>query len=72
MLPLHHTYECTCGFLCQIYRGSTVAVCEGLLHIQQNIKESKPTVMLVVPLMLEMFHRAIMKKAKATPNGPQI
>jgi len=68
VLPLHHTYECTCGFLCQIYRGSTVAVCEGLLHIQQNIKESKPTVMLVVPLMLEMFHRAIMKKAKATPK----
>lgn len=66
VLPLHHTYECTCGFLCQIYRGSTIAVCEGLHYIMQNIKECKPTVILVVPLMLEMFHRAIMKKAKAT------
>lgn len=66
VLPLHHTYECICGFLCQIYRGSTIAVCEGLLHIMQNIKECQPTVILVVPLMLEMFHRAIMKKAKAT------
>ena len=66
VLPLHHTYECTCGFLCQVYRGCTIAVCEGLLQITQNIKESKPTMILVVPLMLEMFHRAIMKKAKAT------
>ena len=65
VLPLHHTYECTCGFLCQVYRGSTVAQCEGLRYITQNMKESKVTMILVVPLMLEMFHRAIMKKAKA-------
>jgi long-chain acyl-CoA synthetase len=65
VLPLHHTYECTCGFLCQVYRGSTVAQCEGLRYIVQNMKESKVTMILVVPLMLEMFHRAIMKKAKA-------
>ena len=30
VLPVHHTYECTCGFLCQVYRGSVVAQCEGL------------------------------------------
>lgn len=65
VLPIHHTYECTCGFLCQIYRGSTIAQCEGLRYITQNLKESKATVLLVVPLMLEMFHRAIMKKANA-------
>ncbi len=66
VLPLHHTYECTCGFLCQVYRGCTIAVCEGLRYITQNIKESQPTMICVVPLMLEMFHRAIMRKAKAT------
>ena len=26
VLPLHHTYECTCGFLGQVYRGTTVAI----------------------------------------------
>ncbi|MBN1892823.1 MAG: AMP-binding protein [Clostridiales bacterium] len=65
VLPIHHTYECTCGFLCQIYRGSTIAQCEGLRYITQNMKEAETTVILAVPLMLEMFHRAIMKKAKA-------
>ncbi len=65
VLPIHHTYECTCGFLCPIYRGAAIAQCEGLRYITQNMKESKATVILAVPLMLEMFHRAIMKKAKA-------
>jgi len=64
VLPVHHTYECTCGFLCQVYRGSTVAQCEGLRYITKNMQECKVTIILVVPLMLEMFHRAIMKKAK--------
>lgn len=69
VLPLHHTYECTCGFLCQIYRGSTIAQCEGLRYIVQNMQEAKVTTMLAVPLMLELFHRNIMKKAKATPEA---
>ena len=69
VLPVHHTYECTCGFLCQIYRGATIAQCEGLRYIVQNMQESKVTIMLVVPLMLELFHRNIMKKAKATPEA---
>lgn len=69
VLPLHHTYECTCGFMCPIYRGSTVAVCEGLRYIVKNMQECKVTIILVVPLMLEMFHRAIMKKAKADPKS---
>jgi len=64
VLPVHHTYECTCGFLCQVYRGSTVAQCEGLRYITKNMQECKVTIILVVPLMLEMFHHAIMKKAK--------
>lgn len=68
VLPLHHTYECTCGFLCPIYRGSTVAVCEGLRHIVKNLQESHATVILVVPLMLEMFYKRIMKSATADPK----
>lgn len=68
VLPLHHTYECTCGFLCPIYRGCTVAVCEGLRHITKNMQESKVTIMLVVPLMMELFYKRIMKGASATPE----
>ncbi len=65
VLPLHHTYECTCGYLCPLYRGCTVAVCEGLRYIVPNMQEAKPTMVLVVPLMMEAFHRGIMKKVKS-------
>ena len=41
VLPIHHTYECTCGILCPIYRGASVAFCEGLRHIAKNLKESQ-------------------------------
>ena len=66
VLPLHHTYECTCGFLCQVYRGSHIAICEGLRYIVPNMQQSKVSIILVVPLMLEKFHKSIMSKAKAT------
>lgn len=65
VLPLHHTYECTCGFLCQVYRGSRVAQCEGLRYIVKNMQESKATIMLVVPLMVEAFYRKIFSKENA-------
>ena len=68
VLPLHHTYECTCGFLCPIYRGCAVAVCEGLRHITKNMQESKVTIILVVPLMMELFYKRIMKAATADPK----
>ncbi|NCC75645.1 MAG: long-chain fatty acid--CoA ligase [Clostridia bacterium] len=68
VLPLHHTYECTCGFLCPVYRGATVAVCEGLRHITRNMQESKVTIMLAVPLMLELFYKRILKSATSDPK----
>ena len=68
VLPLHHTYECTCGYLCPLYRGCSVAVCEGLRYIVPNMQEAKPTIVLVVPLMMEAFHRGVMKKVKSDPK----
>ena len=61
VLPIHHTYECTCGFLCPIYMGAAVAYCEGLRHIVKNLKETKATIMLGVPLLFENIYKNIMK-----------
>lgn len=59
ILPLHHTYECTCGFLTMIYNGATIAFCEGLRHIGKNLKEVKPSVLILVPLLLENMYKKI-------------
>ena len=68
VLPLHHTYECTCGFLGQVYRGTTIAVCDGLRYITSEIKEAKPTAVLMVPAMIEMFYNKIMKNINSDPE----
>ena len=61
ILPLHHTYECTLGFLLPIYRGACIAYCGGLKHISKNITEYHPSVVICVPLLLENMHKKIMK-----------
>ncbi len=59
VLPIHHTYECTCGFLMPLYKGASIAFCEGLKHITKNLEEIKPTVFLGVPILLETLHKKI-------------
>lgn len=61
ILPLHHTYECTLGFLLPIYSGASIAHCEGLRHITKNLSEFHPSVILCVPLLLENMHKNIVK-----------
>ena len=64
ILPIHHTYECTIGFLLIIYGGGTITHCDGLRYIQKNIEEYKPSFILCVPLLLENIHTKIMKTMK--------
>ncbi len=61
ILPLHHTYECTLGFLLPIYSGASIAHCEGLRYILKNLSEFRPSVILCVPLLLENMHKNILK-----------
>ena len=59
VLPLHHTYESTIGFLVPMAVGASIAVCQGLKHIVPNLKETKPTAMLAVPLLIENLYKKI-------------
>ena len=49
VLPLHHTYECTCGFLMPLYKGAAIGYCQGLKYIVKNLQEVRPTMFLGVP-----------------------
>lgn len=57
-LPLHHTFGCT-GQLFFISNGVTTAFCDGLRHIQENLKEYKVSVFVCVPLLLEAMYKKI-------------
>ncbi len=72
VLPIHHTYECTCGFLCQIYRGTTVAYSDGLRYITKNLAECKATMMLGVPLLLETMYNKVWKQAEKSGRAKKL
>lgn len=59
VLPLHHTYESSIGFLLPFANGCSIAICEGLKHIVPNLKETKPTALLAVPVLVENLHKKI-------------
>jgi len=60
-LPLHHTFECTVGFLTPIYCGSKIAYCDGIRHIADNIKEYQVTAMISVPALFENMYKKVLK-----------
>ena len=66
ILPLHHTYECTIGYLLVIYGGGKISYCEGLRYITKNIQEFKPTFILCVPLLLENVYKKVTKTLKTS------
>lgn len=61
VLPMHHTYECTLGFLLPLYSGASICYCEGLRYISSNMMEYHPSVILCVPLLLEKMYQKIIK-----------
>ena len=77
-LPLHHTFECTVGFLYPMSKGSCIAFCEGIRHIAENIKEYQITAMISVPILFEAMYKKIMKgiekkgKLKTVKKGIKI
>ncbi len=67
ILPLHHTYESTIGYLLPFSNGCSVSICQGLRYIVSDLQETKPTAILTVPLLVENLYKKInanIKKSK--------
>jgi Long-chain acyl-CoA synthetases (AMP-forming) len=59
ILPLHHTYECTLNCLLILSRGACIAYADSLNAIRRNILEYSPTLLVVVPALLELVDKRI-------------
>lgn len=64
LLPYHHMLGSIATFLTLAVGGSTV-FCDGLKHLQKNMKEYKVTIFLAVPLILEAMFKKVMKTAES-------
>lgn len=69
ILPLCHTYECTLNCLLILSRGACIAYADSLNAIRRNILEYRPTLLVVVPALLQLLdkriHAAILKNCPA-------
>lgn len=58
-LPMHHTFGSTAQ-LFFLSEGVMNVFCDGLRHIQSNLKEYKVSIFVCVPLLLEAMYKKIM------------
>lgn len=76
-LPLHHTFG-SVGLTYFLCSGATNMFCDGLRHVQKNLKEYKITTFVCVPLLLEVMYRNIWRgvekqgKTKLVKNALKI
>lgn len=59
ILPLHHTFENTCGLFYGMYMGACVCICDGLRYIQKNMVEYKINMLIGVPALFESFYKKV-------------
>lgn len=70
ILPVHHTFECTCGFLFPLINGATIYISRGIRHVAEDLAASGATVLLAVPLLWEAMYRKIMAGIQGVKGGP--
>ncbi|MBR3837423.1 MAG: AMP-binding protein [Clostridia bacterium] len=64
VLPIHHTYEMTCGILTPLYIGATVCINDSLKYIVRNFQLFKPTGLVLVPLFVTTVYKKIWETAR--------
>lgn len=74
VLPLHHTFEATCGFLMPIFHGCAIYYVRELnsREILQGIKKHGITHFISVPLLYEKIYSGIMAGVKKAPAMKRI
>ncbi|MFH1361799.1 MAG: AMP-binding protein [bacterium] len=64
VLPLHHTFETTAGFLVPFYKGCKITFSESLKShsLLANMQKTKVTVLCGVPLLFQLFYDGIKRE----------
>jgi long-chain acyl-CoA synthetase len=70
VLPIHHTFETTCGFLTPFALGACITYAESLKshNLLANMRETDVTIMCGVPLLYQLFYEGIIREVET--KGP--
>lgn len=66
VLPLHHTFENTCGLFMALYVGGAIHENDGLRYLQKNLQEYGIDMIIGVPLLFTNFYEKIQDSLKKT------
>lgn len=64
VLPIHHTYECTCGMLCPLFAGASAHYARSLKTVVDDLQRVQATLLLAVPLLYDKMFKRIIKGIK--------
>lgn len=64
LLPPHHTFGSTVNFVGHFAQGATVFISSGLKYLLKELKEQKPTHLVLVPLFVETLYKRIWATAE--------
>ncbi|EYF06286.1 AMP-binding protein [Chondromyces apiculatus] len=66
VLPLHHTFEFTCGLLLPLSQGARIIYLDELHadRLSEGLKQGRVTAMVGVPALWQMLERRIMSRVK--------
>lgn len=62
VLPLHHVFECTVGFLYPISIGAKIIFGRGLKYIVEDIKNNRISIFMCVPAIFENIYKNFRRK----------
>ncbi len=64
LLPLSHTFEMMTYVAGALHCGGTLYLNESLRTIRKNLRETQPTILVTVPLILQALRKEIVRTAK--------
>ncbi len=70
-LPLSHSYEHTVGQYFLPSLGTEIVYCRGVEHLAADMLAIRPTIMTVVPRVLEMIRSRVLLQVKRQPGWKQ-
>ncbi len=69
VLPIHHAYCLVMDWLKGFSLGAIVCINDSLMHMVRNMHIFKPTVMLMVPLMIESIYKRLAAASEQYENA---
>ncbi len=72
VLPPHHTYASTINLVGIFAQGSEIYISSGIRYLLNELKEQKPTYLVLVPLFVETLHKKIWQMAEKSGKAEML